>query len=50
MKLELDDNGYKCPKCKGHTWGVAWCENPSCPNMPCCGRPIELCDCNSKNT
>ena len=36
---------YYCSKCKGTTYDVDYCDNPCCPNMPCCGRPRELCDC-----
>jgi len=36
---------YHCPKCKGYSYDVDYCDNPSCPNMPCCGKPKELCDC-----
>lgn len=36
---------YFCEKCKGRTYDVDYCDNPSCPNMPCCGRPKELCKC-----
>lgn len=40
---------YYCPKCKGYTSYVDWCGNPCCPNMPCCGKPRELCKCNIKD-
>jgi hypothetical protein len=36
---------YFCPECKGTTFYVDYCDNPECPNMPCCGKPRELCDC-----
>ena len=36
---------YYCPDCKGTTFDVDYCDNPDCPNMPCCGKPRELCDC-----
>lgn len=36
---------FYCQKCKGYTYDVDWCENPCCPNMPCCGKPRELCNC-----
>jgi hypothetical protein len=37
---------YKCDKCQGTTNNSELCENPECPNMPCCGKPKELCTCN----
>ena len=36
---------FYCKKCKGVTYDVDYCDNPSCPNMPCCGKPKESCDC-----
>lgn len=36
---------YHCPNCKGYTYDVDYCDNPCCPNMPCCGKPRELCSC-----
>ena len=40
------ENNYHCDLCKGVTLNCNWCENPSCPNQPCCGRPLKLCNCN----
>jgi len=37
---------YYCDKCKGTTKNCETCDNPSCPNQPCCGRPLRECDCN----
>ena len=37
---------FYCSKCKGSTTGVNWCENPDCPNQPCCGESHDKCDCN----
>ena len=36
---------FLCNDCGGvsHTSNV--CENPSCPNMPCCGKPKSECTC-----
>lgn len=36
---------YICPKCEGRSFNSDSCENPSCPNQPCCGKPKELCKC-----
>mgnify|MGYP000330117306 CR=1 FL=1 len=33
---------YYCKECKG-TSDSYTCENPECPNMPCCGKLIEKC-------
>jgi len=43
-----DDPKFKCDKCKGTTKDVDYCDNPSCPNMPCCGKPKEDCECEIK--
>ena len=37
--------GYYCEKCKGTSTTSNQCENPSCPNMPCCGLPRSKCKC-----
>lgn len=44
------EQSYHCPKCGGTTFGVDYCDNPDCPNRPCCGRPAEECDCPETNT
>ena len=36
---------YKCKRCKGTTLNCEVCDNPSCPNQPCCGQPKNICDC-----
>lgn len=36
---------FECDQCKGITKHSYCCENPACPNMPCCGKPQELCEC-----
>jgi hypothetical protein len=38
---------YYCEDCKG-TSDSDQCENPDCPNQPCCGKPLEECHCNDK--
>lgn len=38
---------YTCKKCKGTSVGSHLCENPECPNMPCCGLPVSECTCDS---
>lgn len=45
IDLLTNMKSYYCSKCKGYTYDVDYCDNPSCPNMPCCGKPKELCDC-----
>jgi hypothetical protein len=40
-----NDNDYNCEKCHGTTKHSYCCENPACPNMPCCGKPLEECKC-----
>ena len=40
---------YKCPKCSGDSPTSNTCENPDCPNMPCCGKPQEECSCYNEN-
>jgi len=37
---------YYCDKCKGTTKCVDYCDNPSCPEQPCCFKPLKDCDCN----
>ena len=37
--------GFECNECKGNSPTSDQCENPSCPNQPCCGKPKELCSC-----
>ena len=37
---------FYCDKCKGTTKDYECCDNPSCPNQPCCGKPLKYCDCN----
>ena len=41
----VDIPDFKCDQCKGTTKHSYCCENPSCPNMPCCGKPVEECNC-----
>lgn len=41
----VDVPDYVCDQCKGTTKHSYCCENPSCPNMPCCGKPLEECTC-----
>jgi hypothetical protein len=36
---------YYCEKCKGTSTTSNQCENPYCPNMPCCGDPEDKCEC-----
>ena len=36
--------GFYCDECKGTSPTSNCCENPSCPNMPCCGHTT-TCDC-----
>jgi hypothetical protein len=36
---------YKCDKCGGISPSSDQCENHSCPNQPCCGKPKEECTC-----
>jgi len=46
LKLfEATKGNFYCDKCKGTTQGSKLCENVSCPNMPCCDKPREKCDC-----
>lgn len=45
LSKDKDDKGYYCPDCKGTSPTSTTCENPCCPQMPCCGRPREICDC-----
>lgn len=35
---------YYCNLCKGKSRSTV-CENPSCPDQPCCGRPLAECIC-----
>lgn len=42
-------NMYICNKCGGKSSTSNCCENPDCPNMPCCGKTKENCNCNLKN-
>lgn len=44
--VEMNRMKYYCHDCKGTTYDVNYCDNPDCPNMPCCGRSKEECDCN----
>ena len=37
---------YYCSKCEGTSTNSTMCENPNCPNQPCCGQPKEKCMCN----
>ena len=40
-----------CQECKGYTltYPGGPCENPDCPNMPCCGKPRDECACEYKS-
>lgn len=40
---------FYCKKCKGTSPTSYLCENPECPNMPCCGKPEEECMCLESN-
>jgi len=42
--VEKERNSFYCEECKG-TSDSYLCENPSCPNLPCCGKPETECDC-----
>ena len=35
--------GYDCSECGGTSQTSYHCENPSCPNMPCCGKTRDNC-------
>ncbi len=49
INSEIRLPNYYCPKCEGITRGVKWCENPCCPNQPCCRKPKKECTCNEKS-
>ena len=42
-----DRKKFYCQECKGYTYDVDYCDNPSCPDMPCCAKPRELYSCDS---
>lgn len=44
-RVVIDVPDFKCDQCKGTTKHSYCCENPSCPNMPCCGKSVEDCTC-----
>ena len=39
---------FKCDKCHGTSTTSHLCENPCCPNMPCCGKSETECSCYPK--
>ena len=43
-------SNYKCNKCNGTTYNSTNCENPACPNLPCCGENVNMCRCNYINS
>lgn len=46
LKGYVEKEVFYCPSCGGKTIGVSYCDNPECPNMPCCGKPKDQCNCN----
>lgn len=40
---------YQCDKCGGTTQNSQICANVECPNMPCCGKSVNECDCFKAN-
>ena len=45
LLIDIENKDFECDKCKGVSSDSIQCENPSCPNMPCCNLPREKCDC-----
>ena len=43
------EKGYHCDKCEGTSTTSTVCENPDCPNQPCCSKPLAECRCGLKN-
>ncbi len=36
---------YECKECDGVSTTSSTCENPSCPDQPCCGKNKANCYC-----
>jgi len=43
--MTINDLKFHCNECGGTTYYVDYCDNPCCPNQPCCGKPKDQCYC-----
>ena len=50
LLIDIENKDFECDKCKGVCSDSIQCENPSCPNMPCCEESRTRCECDWSKT